>query len=71
MQFFKGEDDTRNNESDIWLQVGSKVSGVLQIVREDIEVNVIGEVEIEAQICIVFVEVQTLDDKGRIVVGCY
>ena len=71
MQFFKAEDDTRNDKSDIWLQVGAKVSGVLQVVREDVEVDVIGQVEIEAQIGVVFVEVQTLDDEGRMVVGCY
>ena len=39
--------------------------------REDVEVDVIGQVEIEAQIGVVFVEVQTLDDEGRMVVGCY
>lgn len=36
--------------------------------RENIEMDVIGEVEIEAQVCIVFVEVDVFDNEGRMVV---
>jgi hypothetical protein len=39
--------------------------------REKIEMDVIGEIEIEAQVCIVFVEVEVFDNEGRMVVGCH
>lgn len=37
--------------------------------RENIEMDVIGEVEIQAQVCIVFIEVDVFDNEGRMVVG--
>jgi hypothetical protein len=37
--------------------------------RENIEMDVIGEIEIEAQVSIVFIEMEVFDNEGRMVVG--
>lgn len=55
MQFLKCKDDSGNNKADIGLNIGTEVGIVLRIVSEDIEVDVVGDVEVEAQICVILI----------------
>jgi hypothetical protein len=64
MQLFKCKNDSSNYKTNVGLNIGTKVGIVLWIVSEDIEVNVVGNVKIEAQICVILIEMEIFNNKA-------
>lgn len=74
VQIAQSCDDTSGHESNITLQIGPEVVEVLELVVAvgvDVEVVVVGEIEVQVEERWVFVEGEVADDEIRVVQTCH
>lgn len=62
----KAKDDSRNDKSNVVLEIRPKELIALRIVNEEIQVDVLAEIEIQRKITIVFIVENVSHDKVRL-----
>jgi hypothetical protein len=68
MQFLERQYNAGNNEPDVKLNFRPEVSVIIRIVGKDIEMNILADIEIQIEICVILIEEHISYNKVRLMI---